>query len=179
MSRERWLAALAKREEGLRLALEYPSGVMRPGGYAAHYNRDGCLRELGEIARERARLQAPRQVPATAPARRIGRPGRPAAPVHNRRKTLKLSAIIVVADMAVVTYVEKGMTAGHPASAGHHAVPPATLTEHIVAGLVFGSPILLVLLVAWLLAAREAKARAAASAPRSGYRLGQQSGGRL
>jgi hypothetical protein len=68
---------------------------------------------------------------------------------------------IAIADAAAVAYVEKGMTAGHPASPGHLAVPPATLAELVVAGAAFGSPILLILLVAWLLHARAAKAAAA------------------
>lgn len=73
---------------------------------------------------------------------------------------------IAIADAAAVAYVEKGMIAGHAASHGHDAVPPATIAELVVAGVTFGSPILLILLVAWLLHARAAKAAATPSSLR-------------
>lgn len=120
-----------------------------------------------------------RQAPATAPAVRTSRPGRPARPVHNRRKTLNLvDGIIVggiaIADAAAVAYVEKGMIAGHAASHGHHAVPPATLAELVVAGVAFGSPILLIILVALVLHSRKARMTTPPPAPRPvvpfGYR---------
>jgi hypothetical protein len=178
VSREQQLARLDHREEEIRFALEYPSGVMRPGGYIAHYSRTGCLRALGVIAAERARLRAgqSRQAPVTAPAVRTSRPGRPARSVRNRRKTLKLSAIIAVADVAVVAYVEKGLIAGHAATAGHRAVPPAQPEQLIFVGLVFGSPVLLILIVAWLFAASKAKARAAATAAPRPVSFGQYGG---
>lgn len=61
-----------------------------------------------------------------------------------------ITGIIVAADVAAVAYVEKGLIAGHRATVGHPAVPPAAPRELIVVGLVFALPTLIVLLVAWL-----------------------------
>ena len=180
MSREHELASLAKREEGIRLALEYPSGAERPGGYVAHYSRAGCLKALGEIAAERARLQVqrpqqPRRVPATTPAGRTSRAGHPTVPARHRRKTLKLTSIIIVADVAVVAYVEKGLIAVHAATAGHHAVPPAHPAQLVLIGLVFALPTLLILLGYWL---RGRSTAPAATAPRPVVPFGQYGGRR-
>jgi len=88
--------------------------------------------------------------------------GCPAPPLQE--ETLKLTAIIAVADIAVVAYVEKVLIAGHAATAGHRAVPPAHPAELVVAGLVFGLPALIILLAAWLRG--RGTAQAATPAPR-------------
>jgi hypothetical protein len=84
-----------------------------------------------------------------------------------------ITGIIAAADVAVVAYVEKGLMAGHQAVAGHPAVPPATLRELIVTGLVFALPVLLILLVAVLRGRGTAQAAAAAATRSPGpYRSG-------
>ncbi len=79
---------------------------------------------------------------------------------------MKLTHLVIAADVAAVAYVEKVLTAGHRATAGHPAVPPATPKELIIVGLVFALPTLLILLVAWL---RGRGTATPAPAPRSGY----------
>lgn len=103
---EHRLAILAEREEGIRLALEYPSGVMRPGHYVAHYSRAELTEELGAIARERRGLQSrqPRRPAAASPECRTSRRGHPTPPVQNRRNTLKhlkhiIGAAVILADI--------------------------------------------------------------------------------
>jgi hypothetical protein len=168
MSREQELARLAHREEGIRLALEYPSGAMHPGGYIAYYDRPGCLRALEAIAAERARLQGPgsrqpRRAPAPAPAGRTSRPGRLAAPVQNRRK--QMGAVRNVAEVAVT-----GAGALVGMAVWNLTATPSWHVKHdgrIVETAIFTAPfalVLLVLLIAGWLQAR-ARRRAAQSQP--------------
>lgn len=161
---EHRLAILAEREEGIRLALEYPSGVMRPGHYVAHYSRAELLDELNAIARERRGLQSrqPRRPAAVPPEGRTAGAGHPAPARHQRRNTLKLSHLVIAADAAAVIYVEKVLIAGHKATPGHPAVAPAGPKELIIVGLIFALPALLILLTAWL----RGRAPAAPPAPR-------------
>lgn len=157
------LVVLAEHEEAIREALGDP-GALPPGAYYHGYT-PGELRELlDEIDRERGELQLRQsRKPATAPRGRASRPGRPAAPVQNRRNTLKLGKLadgiivagIVAADVAAVIHVEKGLIAAHD----HAKVLIGT-------GFVFALPALLILLVAWLVhRARAARAAAPAAAP--------------
>jgi hypothetical protein len=88
---------------------------------------------------------------------------------------LKLTSIIIVADVAVVAYVEKGLIAGHAATAGHHAVPPAHPAQLVLIGLVFALPTLLILLGYWL---RGRSTAPAATAPRPVVPFGQYGGRR-
>jgi hypothetical protein len=80
---------------------------------------------------------------------------------------LKLAAIITLADVAVVAYVEKGLIAGHKATVGHPAILPAHPAQLVIVGLVFALPALLILLVAWLRGQGNAKADVAAPRQRA------------
>jgi hypothetical protein len=65
-----------------------------------------------------------------------------------------IATIIAVADIAAVAWVEKGLMAVH-----------TPMRELIGVGLVFASPVLGILLFAWLLRARAARAAAAVQRP--------------
>jgi hypothetical protein len=91
----------------------------------------------------------------------------PTAP-QLQEQVLKLSHLIVAADVAAVAYVEKVLAAGHKATAGHLAVAPAAPKELIIVGLIFALPALLILLAGWL--RQRGTAAAAPAAQRSvGY----------
>lgn len=85
---------------------------------------------------------------------------------------MKLSHLVIAADVAAVAYVEKVLIAGHKATAGHPAVPPAHLTQLVVVGVIFALPALLILLAGWLRGRGEAKAVTAAAASRPSYTFG-------
>jgi hypothetical protein len=76
-------------------------------------------------------------------------------------------AVIIAADVAVVTYVEKVLMAGRKAAAGHPAVPPAAPKELIIVGLVFALPALILILAALLRSRGTAQA-----APQPRYTFG-------
>ncbi len=167
MSREHDLASLAEREEGIRLALEYPSGAERPGGYVAHYSRAGCLAALGEIAAERARLQSrqSRRAPAIPREGCASRPGRPAVPVQNRRKTLIKSLIGAAVIGADILF---GMALPEVIRNLHHET-----RSHLYSAI--GVYAVLVLLTLWVIlsvvrtVSGSAGPKPAAPAPRPGY----------
>lgn len=75
---------------------------------------------------------------------------------------MKLSAVIIAADAAAVTYVEKVLMTGHKATAGHPAVLPAGPRELVVVGLVFAMPMLFLFFMALL----RSRGTAQAAAPR-------------
>jgi hypothetical protein len=179
VSREHELAILAEREEGIRLALEYPSGAERPGGYVAHYSRAGCLKALREIAAERARLQ-PRQVPATASGSRRAATASPAAPRDHRnrqvrhqpgREHLMLRGILVAAGV-----IAAFATSHFPGD--EHYSPNVRLIVRVAIAAAFIVPAMLLEWRAKAAAKRAKAAAASASAPRAASAFGQYRGGR-
>jgi len=145
------LLVLAEHEEAIRAALANPGGV-KHGDYYSGYTPGELAEKLRDVVSERQELEPVRacQIPAAAVEGRTSGPGRPAVLRQHRRNTLKLSHLVIAADVAVVAYVEKGLMAGHKATAGHPAVLPAHPAQLVIVGLVFALPALLILLVTWL-----------------------------
>jgi hypothetical protein len=110
---EHRLAGLEERAGLMREALSYPSGVMRPDRYTAHYDRAGVERELAHVTREAARIRRQMQggrstATAAPPGSRTSGPGHPTAPRHHRRKTLKhVKHLFVTAVVAADIYFGK------------------------------------------------------------------------
>lgn len=115
----------------------------------------GLLRELPGPAFATRPAQCPR--PQASGTAREPRNRGAARPRTHRRTIVKLiPAVIIAADVAVVTYVEKVLLATHTPQ-----------KELIITGLVFALPVLILLLLSWLRGQGTAQA-----APRPGSTFG-------
>jgi hypothetical protein len=164
------LLVLAEHEEAIRAALANPQGVKR-GGYYSGCTPDELAEKLRAVVSERRELtpaQGRQAVPA-APEGRARGSGRPAVPVQNRRKTLKLEKFLFGTAVAVVDVLAGTALPGVVKNLHKKGMTQAQAHAHLYGAI--GVYALLALLTLWVIVSvvRGVSDSTPPPAPRPGY----------